>query len=542
MASLAVIGASWLTALLLIHRYIHPISNIIFYPLLLLGLAARRIYYWRIYPFYVSKLRDLPQPDYPVHPLYGHLHGEAMNRNDGGATLNWAEAAPPGTHLLRILGMLNTERVVLVSLAAVQEVLQTQCYDFEKPPFLSKSLNGVLGNGLLFAEGEVHQRQRKKLMPAFSFGRTKKLVPVFLEEATRLVKVFSNSIDAQSKSDDKKRPTVELAKQVSRLTLDIIYRAGLGLRFDALENPDNELARAYENIVSPKGKAGKLFFLLSALVPWFYRLPFERNNVMRQSRATINKFATDAIQKKREKFEAEKEKKNEDGKRDVDIISIMIEGGPEEWSVQGMADQLLTFLVAGHETTASSMTLAMDQLCKHPELQTRLRNEIHTAFPSGYSSIKTYEDVESLKFLNNFIREVLRFTPPVVATIRQAMKDSYVAGQFIPKGTFITVAPGVTNKLKSIWGEDAREFKPDRWNDPEILAGGNSMAFLTFIAGPRACIGRRFSELEFKCLLIALIGHYEFAFVEGEPEIKFTTRFTYRPEGNMPLEIKRVEW
>lgn len=335
MVSSTAIAGSWLVALLLINRYVHPFSNWTFYPLLFLGLSARRIYYWRIYPFHVSKLRNLAQIDYPLHPLWGHFHGEAMERSDGTALLDRVELLPEGTQLMRVLGLLNTERVMLVSLQALQDVLQTQCYEFPKPPYITKQLQGVLGNGLLFAEGEAHKRQRKLLMPAFSYGRIKSLVPVFLQEANRLSNVLESKLSA---SESK----IGMSPLVSRLTLDIIYRTGLGTQFDALENPDNKLALAYDTIFSPRGKTSKIFFLLAMLVPMFYRLPFKRNVVLRQSRETMNKFATDAIEKKIEKFRESEKNDVKYESKDVDLISIMIEEGPKEWGVQDMADQLLT--------------------------------------------------------------------------------------------------------------------------------------------------------------------------------------------------------
>ncbi|KAK9324057.1 cytochrome P450 [Lipomyces orientalis] len=528
MASLAVIALSWLTLLIAINKYIHQIPSILFYALLLLGISARRLYYWLIHPFYFSKLRNLPQPSAKPHWLWGHFVHLA---EDGRHTLDWCEEHE-NADIIRTLGMLNGERLIPVSPRALLEILQTQSYTFIKPPFIARSLNGVLGNGILFSEGDVHKHQRKLLMPAFAYSHVKSLAPIFLEESARLVKVLGQKV-ADSKTSAGGTPEIEVAKMLSSLTLDIIYRAGLGIQFNALETPENELAMAYDRAFNPKGNSSRIFFLLQSLIPGFRFIPIERNLTLWRARQTINKFASDAISAKMARYEDRRTEKTARTEEDVDILSVMIEEGNGEWTLQGMMDQLLTFLVAGHETTASAATLALYHLSLHQDIQDKLREELHTQFPGGYDSIKTYDDIESLKYLNNVVREVLRFQPPVVGTLRMAKEDTYVTDQFIPKGTLVAISIAALNKSRKLWGDDAREFNPDRWNGRQAQ---NTMAFLTFLQGPRSCIGRRFAEVEFKSILLSLIGNFKFNLKEGRT-VEFRSSLTYRPRGGLPLEI-----
>ncbi|KAK9330822.1 cytochrome P450 [Lipomyces starkeyi] len=531
MASLALIALSWITFLIVINKYIYQIPSILFYPLILFGISARRLYYWQIHPFYISKLRTLPQPTAKPHWLWGHFVHLA---EDGRQILEWCEENPDAD-VIRTLGVLNTERIVPVSPRAVLEILQTQAYTFIKPPFIARSLNGVLGNGILFAEGEVHKHQRKVLMPAFAYSHIKSLAPIFLEESARLVKFLREKV-AANKTESSDTHEIEVARIFSSLTLDIIYHAGLGIQFNALEAPENELAKAYDRVFNPKGNTGRIFFLLQSLIPGFRFIPIQRNLNLWRARQTIGKFASDAIAMKMAKYEDNAAEKTARGEQDVDILSVMIDEGDGQWTLQGMIDQLLTFLVAGHETTASAVTLALYHLSLNQNVQDKLREELHTQFPGGYDTVKTYEDIESLKYLNNVVREVLRVQPPVVGTIRMAKEDTYVTGQFIPKGTLVNISIASLNKSRKLWGEDAHEFNPDRWNGRQAQ---NTMAFLTFLQGPRSCIGRRFAEVEFKSILLSLIGNFRFALKEGRT-VEFRNSITYRPRGGLPLEVTDV--
>ncbi|KAK9469790.1 cytochrome P450 [Lipomyces arxii] len=529
MPSFLITAGSSLLTLLLLKRYVYSLSNPAIASIIVFVLLLRTSYYSFIRPRYFSKLSHFPLPTKDVHWFWG-ISTNIQERPDM-LFVDWIEQWKD-SDIIRLRGMMGSESIVPVSVQAVTEVLSSQSYTFIKPPFIARSLNGVLGNGILFAEGDVHKQQRKLLMPAFSFGHVKSLVPIFLEESSRLISVINTHIDVPSE-EGAEAPQVDVSKILSLLTLDIIYRAGLGVQFNALDNPDNELSQAYQKVFNPAGNTSRIFFLFQSIIPGFRFLPFTRNRSLWQARQTINRFANNAIDEKMEKYS-----KNEKmDKKDVDILSCMILEGDGQWTKQGIADQLMTFLVAGHETTASATAVALYLLSKNPEVQDRLRDEIRTQYPGGYSTIQTYEDIESLKYLNNVIREVLRHTAPVIATIRMAKEDTTVCGKFVPKGTNAHVPIVGLNRSIDAWGDDAMEFNPDRWNDRQAP---NAVSFLTFLHGPRSCIGRRFAELEFKTIMLTLVGHFKFSLKEGQ-EVLFRSSITYRPKGGLPLTITAVE-
>ncbi|KAG8815206.1 hypothetical protein FRC19_001183 [Serendipita sp. 401] len=185
--------------------------------------------------------------------------------------------------------------------------------------------------------------------------------------------------------------------------------------------------------------------------------------------------------------------------------------------------QIPTFLLAGHETTSTSTTWTILSLAEHPEIQKKLRSELLTLDTESPSM----EDLNSLPYLDAVVRESLRYHSVVSGTLRVASQDDVIplekpfmdkSGNLrdcipISKGDTIFIPIRWFNRTTSIWGEDAKAFNPDRWKavpkDTYAIPGvwGNQ---LTFLGGPRACIGYRFALVEMKALLFFLVRNFEF--------------------------------
>jgi cytochrome P450 len=247
----------------------------------------------------------------------------------------------------------------------------------------------------------------------------------------------------------------------------------------------------------------------------------------------IRKVCKDLVLEKRRKLE----NKETTG---VDILSVAIESGG--FSDEDLINQMMTFLAAGHETTSSALTWAIYLLCLHPEVQTRLREEIHNNLESIDSDTPmTPAAIDKLPLLHAVCQETLRFFPSVPLTIREASTNgSTVLGQPIPKGMLIFITPWAVNKSTELWGEDAGEFKPDRWMGPgRANTGGASSnyAFLTFLHGPRSCIGQGFAKAEYACLLAGLVGRFQMELADKNFELKIKGGITARPAHGLPVRM-----
>jgi len=188
-------------------------------------------------------------------------------------------------------------------------------------------------------------------------------------------------------------------------------------------------------------------------------------------------------------------------------------------------------------------------LCRYPAVQEKLRAEIRSHIPSIQDDI-TAADIDNCHYLHAVCAEILRLWSPVTLTMRVAANDATLAGQFIPKGTTVILAPWAINTSTTLWGPDALEFKPERWLDADGTAnnrGGadSNYSFLTFLHGPRSCIGQKFAQAEFACLLAAWVGSFEIEFekgsplAEGEPEVE--GGITSKPKGGLWVHLKEVE-
>ena len=327
-------------------------------------------------------------------------------------------------------------------------------------------------------------------MPAFSFRHVKDLYPVFWSKTCELVRAIQSATKKEANGaapKDENTSVVEISQWTSRATLDIIGVAGMGHDFKAIQDPDTEIMSTYRKIFQPTGQA-QFLAVLSLVIPiWILRiLPLQRNDDIRTAVATIRRVCHQLIQQKQRRLE-QGEKGSE-----KDIISVALDS--KAFSEDNLVDQMMTFLAAGHETTATAMVWAIYALCQNPEYQVRLREEIRAHLPStnDESTSVTAETLDKLSFLHAVCNEVLRLYAPVSLTLREAANDTSIQGQFVPAGTKVIIVPKAVNVSKDLWGPDADKFNPDRWMGPGRANNGgaeSNFGFLTFLHGPRSCIG-----------------------------------------------------
>lgn len=506
--------------------------------------------------------------------------------------------------LVRYRTMLGTERLLVVSPEALAQVLVHKSYDFQKPAFIVAELRQVLGMGVLLAEGEDHRIQRKMLQPAFAFRHVKGLYGIIWSVAERLVTTMAEQASATghasaSPSDGPRDAqdraiTTDIADWGSRATLDIIGIAGMGQDFGAIREPDSELHRTYKLVFQQSTGAIFLAVLRLLLPGWFVSwLPLRRNRQMRRSVQTLRSLCRQMISEARSQQSMDEAGSSvySSGKN---ILTVALSAGA--FTDESLVDQLMTFLAAGHETTATALTWAIYILCVHPQMQEKLRSEVRSCLPSPSPSSSPSEKApESLAalidtgmpYLNAVCKEVLRYFSPVPATFRQAIRDTTILQTPVPAGTTIVLAPRVTNRDGSLWGADAQVFNPDRWLSsgdqamssgtgpmPEDRSRGHTMedsedidaskegraecgaahkeasprsnfASMTFLHGPRSCIGQSFARAELAILLAVLVGRFEFRLADeslsSEKNIKVSRGATARPVTGLFVKVKVIE-
>jgi len=375
-------------------------------------------------------------------------------------------------------------------------------------------------------------------MPAFSYRHIKDLYPVFWTKSVEMVNLIQQDIQSRDSTGDN---TIQVRNWASRATLDIIGVAGMDHDFDSLRDPGNTLHKSYERIFASPNLATKILLVVGVLlrnVELIQKLPTQRNKEIIEGGEVVRDVARQMVRLKKDKME------DPNATTGVDIISVAMKSGT--FDEENLVDQLMTFLGAGHETTATAMQWAVYALCKNPEIQTRLREEIRTNLPSISIDNPSIDAtaIDNLPYLHAVCNEVFRFHPSVPTTVRTANKDTTLAGTAIPKGTFILIAPDVLNRMENLWGPDADKFNPDRFMDPGMANTGgasSNYAFLTFLHGPRSCIGQGFAKAELACLLAATVGRFQMELKYPDKELKVRAGATVSPEDGVLARFTPLE-
>lgn len=382
--------------------------------------------------------------------------------------------------------------------------------------------------------------QRKNLMPAFSYRHIKDLYPIFWSKSVEMVKLIEQELHGKQDGDN----VVQIRSWSSRATLDIIGLAGMDYDFDSLNHPQNPLHIQYKALLSEPSSIEKIFFVLALIVNkvWLVKkLPFKGNKTMAKGSRVIRDTARHVIRAKKEKLE-----RDPDSQTGVDIISVALRN-TDVFTEENLVDQTMTFIGAGHETTSTALQWAVYALCQRPEVQTRLREEIRANLPPislGKPDPISAATLDSLPYLNAVCNEVFRYHPSVPGTSRVAIKDTTLLGKPVARGTYILITPQVINHSEELWGPDADKFDPERWLGPgKANTGGaaSNYAFLTFLHGPRSCIGQAFAKAELACLVAATVGRFRMELKDPDAKLEVRRGASMSPKDGVLAKLTVLE-
>ncbi|KAE9376164.1 cytochrome P450, partial [Stipitochalara longipes BDJ] len=493
------------------------------------------IYGSYIYPFYISELRHVPTV--PGFPLWGQFF-DIILQECGVPQRKWHQEHGP---IIRYFFPFGAERLSIADDKAIHQMTVKNPYNYPKPVRAKLWMVRILGDGVLLAEGSDHVHQRKALAPGFSISSIRALSPVFWSKALLLSRLWQEEM-TESRVSTK---CFEVLEWLNRTTLDIIGQAGFGTDINSLENPDTPIREAYR-LVFAFDIGSRILHGLQAFIPSTKYIPAKMNRDMEAARSIIVEKATTIITEKEGQAAAHTNHK--------DIIALiskdnlkMKEAGEEGLSFETMRDQVMTFLGAGHDTTATGVAWTLHLLSTHPEIQSRLREEVRAYMPFLFDATRRYDavelakaDADQLPYLDNVCRESLRYIPPIPMTVRQSLADDMLGEYRVPAGTVIYVLANAINRLPMYWGPTADEFDPERWDKlPETYT---TNAFMTFLQGPRGCVGRKFAETEMKVILCCLLSLYTFERDESveDPESLKMWRLVLRPRDGVSLKVKSL--
>ncbi|KAL0574781.1 hypothetical protein V5O48_007173 [Marasmius crinis-equi] len=463
--------------------------------------------------------------------------------------------------VIRIWGMLGSPDVFLADVKGISHVLKHDSVGYQKPDETRYLLERVTGHGIFVVEEDEHRKQRKVLNPAFGTAELRAITDIFFQKSLELRDAWAALIHC---SNGLEKAELNATDWVSRLTLDIIGHAGFNYQINAISGRHNELNEAFLHM-NEGGNFLTLPVVLKLMFPVLRALP-EANKEFRRAQATLARVA-------RELYDQSRAAVEEGGELQAggrDLFSLLIRSNmkndipqAQRLSKEEVMAQVPTFLAAGHDTTSNSATLALYLLCTHPQVQSKLRTEL-LSVPTDSPSM---EELNALPYLDAVVREALRVLGPVPTTVRVATKDDVIPLRDpfvdrygrerdvleVKKGQEFILPLIAINKDKSLWGEDAEEFKPERWENPLPEAvnaiPGVFSNMMTFLGGPHACIGWRFSVVETKAILFTLIRAFELELAVPQEDIMIKRGFAVhraevrgkeREGGMLPIVIRPV--
>lgn len=532
-------------------------------PLLLVALTLVYVLYRR---FTRVSISDIPGPESNSF-LFGNIT-ELLQAQAGEVDFKWQKMYGD---VVRVRAPLGEDRLLISDPKATQYVYHTASYAFPKPQSRRQISGLMFGRGVGNVDGEDHIRQRKVMNPAFGFPEAKSYIPIFSSCAEKMVQKWIDLI-----ADDNGQSTViEVTNWLSRATLDAIGEAAFDYQFDALDEPNSPLVKAYSNVFFDvfgiPSNSGVLYMTIMDYLPSIV-VSFILNHFPagRMAHAAMTKDLSTELSKQ---LIAEKSKEALSGGGNRDLMSLLIKAhNSSDPKAQLKLDELLAevnvIILAGHETTSNTIAFMLTELCKNLEIQDKLRAEIRSAEARLHERGETrfgLADFDSMPYMLAVLKETLRFHPVAYNIFRVAGEDDVlplsspittVSGKVlhelpIPKGMQIMSSVAACNRNTEMYGEDAHVFNPDRWlRDPpkQKVALGVYAGLFTFSGGPRSCIGWRFAVMELQAVIVAIMSKFEFAFVEGHgPErIRRESCFAMTPtsEGEvergsrLPLRVK----
>ncbi|XP_029433156.1 cytochrome P450 3A9-like [Rhinatrema bivittatum] len=399
----------------------------------------------------------------------------------------------------KIWGIYDGRRPVLTIMdpAIIKTILVKECYTL----FTNRrnlGLNGPLDSAITIAEDEQWKRIRTVLSPTFTSGRLKEMFPIIKHYGDLLVKNVQKKVENDEPL---------LVKDIfGAYSIDVTTSTSFSVNMDSMNNPNDPLVTNTKKLL----KFSLLSPLLIILVLFPFLLPvLEKLNV--------NLFPKDLIHFFLNVVTSIKAKRLQEGRTDrVDFLQLMIDSQSSELSgdIHGyktLSDaeimaQSFVFILAGYETTGSSLSFLSYNLAIHPEVQQRLQEEVDKILPN--KATPTYEALTQMEYLDMVINENLRLYPPGGRLERVCKKTIEINGLTIPEGTVTMIPAFAIHRDPEYWPEP-EEFRPERFSK-EARDSMDPYTFLPFGLGPRNCIGMRFALLIMKVALTVLLQNFSF--------------------------------
>ena len=387
----------------------------------------------------------------------------------------------------------------------IRDVLVTQNSNFVKGRALQKAKR-ILGDGLLTSEGETHHRQRRLVLPAFHRQRIASYGSVMVEHATRTSDQWQNGM------------SVDISQEMTRLTLGIVAKT----LFDA------DVGKEADDIGEAMTVMLEMFHVLMyPFAELLEKLPLPMVRRYEKMRYRLDSTIYRIIDERRKA-----------GVDRQDLLSMLLLARDEDTGGKmtdlQVRDEAMTLFLAGHETTANTLSWTFYLLSQNPAAEAKLHAEIDEVLESR---APTFEDLPKLQYTEMIISESMRLFPPAWGIGRRSLVDQSIGPYSVPKDSIILLSPFVTQRDPRFFPEPEK-FKPERWT-AEAKASLPAFAYFPFGGGARRCIGEGFAWAEAILILATLCKGWRVRLDQSNP-VELNALFTLRPKNGIQMKLERI--
>jgi cytochrome P450 len=400
---------------------------------------------------------------------------------------------------------LGHKRVIFISHPShIEHVLVTSNQNFTKS-YIVRLLRPVLGDGLLISEGEFWRRQRRLAQPAFHRGRIAAYAEIMVVYAEQMLSGWQDG--------EIRDIHAEMMQLTSRIVAKTLFDAEI--TSDAHDVGD-AIAIVMENFSARR----------ESMFPLPTSIPTPANLRLRRAIRRFDEIVYGFIDQRRESAQDH-----------GDLLSMLLQVRDEDdgsrMTDKQLRDEAVTLFLAGHETTANSLSWAWYLVSQHLDVGTKLIAELRAVLGERFPTV---EDLPNLKYTERIILETMRLYPPAYLLSREAVHEFDLGSFRLPAGTTLLISQWVTQR-DSRFFEDPEEFSPDRWAS-DLAKQLPKCAYFPFGMGPRTCIGNSFAMMESMLLLATVAQRFRFTIVPHHP-VKPWTSITLRPKFGIKVQLSK---
>ncbi|WP_058364946.1 cytochrome P450 [Haloparvum sedimenti] len=401
----------------------------------------------------------------------------------------------------------------------VQQVLVHDNERYRKGELFMAALEPPLGNGLLTSEGSFWRRQRHAIQPAFAPDRLDAYADAMVDRATAETAGWSDG-EVRNVHDDMMSLTVEVAAE-----------ALFGVDVTEFEDAVSDALGAVMDHVERRSRR-------PVDVPVW--LPTPGNRRYRRALATLEEVADAVVDRQLAAADSdgatdgerpERTDEPADAGPGPNVVRLLRESDEADASREQLRDEVVTLLLAGHETTALTLTYACHQLGRHPEVAERLRAEVDDVLGDRDPTVA---DLAELDYTERVVKETMRLYPPVHELLREPTEDVTLGGYRIPAGSTVSFQQWVLHRDPAVY-DAPTEFRPERWTE-ELTDSMPAFSYFPFGGGPRRCVGDRFAMMEARLVLATLARDWTF---DPLGDLSFAPSITLRPDGPVEMRVER---